>query len=235
MYVFAEPVTEEEADRIQSVGDAAQKDFARTVVGVGKDDPEVQAAWQDLQDEVDEQVDEDKNAAPTTEAQGDEHASQEAEATEDASSEEVATENTKPSTSREASVGPLMGWTLTVRSKVNGEYVERPEKLDMRDDWKIEYHIQDIAESTRQKLYLALKERRRQLIGQDEEAVDRGLQHYRNLIQRYSDRGREWRKEQDKINEARGVQIYKPLGPGSDAVASVIEDSKEEALSTSPS
>ena len=72
MYIFAEPVTEEQADEIQSAGEAAQKEFAQNVVGVGKGDAETQAAWQEAQDDVDEQVDAEKTSEEV-EAQEDEH------------------------------------------------------------------------------------------------------------------------------------------------------------------
>jgi hypothetical protein len=127
-----------------------------------------------------------------------------------------------------------MGWTLTVRNLVNGGYVERPEQLNEFDDWKMEYHIKEIPEETRWKLYNALKARRHQLIGQDEEQVDKGLKHYRDLIQRYSNRGRQWREEQDRLNAAKGVQLFRPLGPGSDAIASHHETTLENDRTEEP-
>ncbi|KAH7074597.1 mitochondrial protein Pet127-domain-containing protein [Paraphoma chrysanthemicola] len=226
MYVFAEPVTEEQADAIQGAGEAAQKDFARTVVGVGKDDPKVQEAWQNIQDEVDEQLDEDKDAKPASE-EAEEQASEEDHLEEDATEQEVEEiDSDKPTNnelvdqpSDDEESGPLMGWTLTVRSKVNGGYVERPVQVSKDDDWQLEYHIQEIPEEARRKLYKALKDRRRALVGlSEEEGVDKSLQSYRDLIQRYSNRGRAWREEQDKMNEEMGVEMYSPLGPGSEVV-----------------
>lgn len=238
MYVFAEPVTEEQADEIQTTGDTAQKDFARRVVGVGRDNPKVQAAWHNFQDEVDEQVDEDKNGHTASKAQEEEVKVLSEEAVNesehpsgDEGDPEIEVSAGDTSTPESASNGPLMGWTLTVRSKVNGGYVERPEKLDERDDWKIEYHIQDIPQDTRWKLYNAVKDRRQKLIGQDEEEVDKGLKHYRDLIQRYSDRGREWRKRQDEMDEGKGPQVFKPLGPGSEATP-LAEDTNGRVLPT---
>jgi hypothetical protein len=252
MYVFAEPVTEEQADAIQSIGEAEQKEFARTVVGVGKDDPEVQEAWKNIQDEVDQQTDKDKdgevdeNETPDKEdleqeessnhdvasqASSPENESAEpvvleeiegsTEAAESAESAEPA-ETTEPAEAEEiaeATDGPLMGWTLTVRNKVNGGYVARPKKLQEDDDWKIEYIIQDIPEESRWKLYGALKDRRRGLVTKEDQEVDKSLQHYRALIQRYSNRGREWRKKEDALIEELGIQMYKPLGPGSEAAS----------------
>jgi hypothetical protein len=207
MYIFVEPVTEDQADEIQNAGAAAQKEFAQNVVGVGKDDPEVQAAWQDLQNNVDEQVDEDQGGKLTDETEGD--AERPASAADETS---TTTEEPEPS-------GPLMGWTLTIRNKVNDGYVAQPNQITAEDEWKIEYHIQDIPEASRWRLYTAVKERRRGLISNTEEA-EKSLQNYRNLIQRFSNRGREWRTTQDQLNEEMGIQVYKPMGPGSETVTS---------------
>ena len=381
MYIFAEPVTEEQADELQATGEAAQKKFARTVVGVGKDDSEVQAAWQDIQDEVDEQVDEDRNGETVAEDQAEEnelssdgdtvvesslehtavqqddiigdhedpaehlvepetHPSADAAAVKNndpvaltaeqgdqemiihdekmpavhdgtdihaeeandleagfstdetpmtnnsaenaieesitpeiAASTEHAPANDgvhdhiikesidsgsagnigrapvandvqdKPAAESatlegaarpedvpkpaEAKKGPLMGWTLTIRNKVNGEYVSRPEQLEQQDEWKIEYHIQEISEATRWKLYGSVVYRRQQLVGLDNKAVNKGLHQYRELIQRYSARGREWRIEQDKMDEGKVVELYRPLGPGSEAMSLQAESAQE--------
>jgi hypothetical protein len=248
LYVFAEPVTEEQADEIQSAGEDAQREFAKNVVGVAKEDDKIQATWQDIQNNVDEQVGEDQNFASVPKSEEETQTVSEEEMqtvseektqtvseektqtvseekTQTVSEEETqtvsedATEGTKENAAAavDTPTGPLMGWTLTVRSLVNGEYVERP-NLDEEDEWKIEYHLKEIAEPQRWRLYNALKERRRQLVGQNEEEQNKGLKHYRDLIGRFSQRGRKWREEQDAIDNAKGVQMYRPLGPGSGAV-----------------
>ncbi|KAF2128326.1 Pet127-domain-containing protein [Dothidotthia symphoricarpi CBS 119687] len=289
MYVFAEPVTEEQADEIQSTGEAVQKEFARNVVGVGKDNPEVQAAWQNIQDQVDEQVDEDKRGIPADKAQegeADVEVTEDAEtaATEEGTSEadevkedegadevdeglvveeetevdeglvveeeievEEATETSDAEETDETTEstpapepeekGPLIGWTLTVRSKVNDGYVDRPQALTPDDNWSIEYHIQEIEPSTRWRLYDALKKRRHQLVGLTDQEAAQSLIHYRNLINEYSVRGRKWRDTQDKIDKEKGVRLFRPLGPGSDAAqeASVSDGSTEQKETVSAS
>jgi hypothetical protein len=178
MYVFAEPVTEDEAEAIQNRGEAEQREFARSVVGLERD--EVQSAWQNLQNKVDNEVGQTEPAAEVGESEK-----------------------------------PVLGWTLTVRNKVNGEYVERPQDLHDEDDWKIEYHIKEIGDNMRWKAYKAVQERRRQLASND--VVNDSLAHFRDLIKRYTTRGRAWRDKQDRMLEERGVQVFKPLGPGSGA------------------
>jgi hypothetical protein len=253
MYVFAEPVTEEQADEIQGAGEAAQKEFARTVVGLGKDDPEVQAAWHNIQDAVDEQIDKDEegksaealeeqdseteDAAKTTEESKEQEQKLAAETTQEEHTDEVESQKSSTEAAEDAEgaetaesipEGPLMGWTLSIRSKINGGYVDRPRKFSEEDEWKVEYHIQEIPEQSCWKLYNALKERRHALVGVQDKEVDKGLSHYRSLIQRFSNKGREWRQAQDKLDEEMGVQIYKPLGPGSDAVAPAAIDATDK-------
>lgn len=262
MYVFAEPVTEAQAEEIQNRGAEVQKEFTRRVVGLGKDDPEVQEAWQGIQDTVDEQIEMDGNGEAVDNVESENQAEQlresdeevdenlseseheeteeveesaSEESTEEADNEEsaddIATGKFPPeedSTDDTASRGPLMGWTLTVRSQVNGGYVHRPQSLGGADEWKLEYNIQEIPEGSRWKLYDAVTERRRANIGNDEE-VDQNLRLYRDLIRRYSERGRTWREEQDKLNEELGVEMYKPLGPGSDGVRRGMADREQKS------
>jgi hypothetical protein len=140
--------------------------------------------------------------------------------TEDATTSEAATETdpfAPPRFEKETTTsGPLIGWTITVRNKVNGQYIKRPEQLEREDNWQIEYNVQQIADSNVWKLYNATKERRRQLVGLNDDEVDQGMLNYRKVIQRYASRGRTWRAQQDVIDEGRGVRVFRPLGPGSE-------------------
>jgi hypothetical protein len=111
--------------------------------------------------------------------------------------------------------GPLMGWTLAIRNRVNGVYVERPEMLTPEDVWTVEYHIKEIAPDTRWKLYKKVQDERRKLIGKTTEEADSSLESYRKVIRNFSNRGRKWREEQDKVDEQAEKQVFRPLGPGS--------------------
>ena len=57
MYIFAEPMTEEQADEIQSRSEIANKKYERDVIGVDRSEQELQEEWQDIQHSVDERVD----------------------------------------------------------------------------------------------------------------------------------------------------------------------------------
>ncbi|UPX12341.1 uncharacterized protein EKO05_0002895 [Ascochyta rabiei] len=221
MYVFAEPVTEERADDIQNTGAQYAKDWARRVVGVGKDDPEAQEAWQDLQEEVDEQVNEDGTVEKNVGAETSEDVDTPADGETATTAEDANAAVEPPTFAKDTNTaGPLVGWTLTIRNKVNGHYLTRPEKLEPEDNWQIEYHINEIEEASAWDLYNAIKERRRQLIGLNDDEQSKGLVNYRKIIQRFASRGRTWRAKQDQLDEERGVQLFTPLGPGSEAYVS---------------
>lgn len=211
MYIFAEPITEEQADAIQDAKKHMYREFERKIVGVTRDDPETQEEWQKIQERVDEEVNADKKGVEVNETDELDNA--------DKKTEDDASDSTEKSSETETG-GPLMGWTLTIRNKVNGSYVERPQQLTQEDEWKVEYHIKELAPEVASAKYAKTKTKREKLLGQSEEALARRLIQYRRRIREISEQGREWRNEQDKIAGEMGTQTYVPLGPGSVQAAS---------------
>ncbi|KAF2446189.1 Pet127-domain-containing protein [Karstenula rhodostoma CBS 690.94] len=224
MYIFAEPVTEERADEIQNKNQAAHKAFERDIVGIIKDDPSLQAEWHEIQDQVDEELgggDEvdikEAETAGDVEAAAEESLEQSSEKTSEMA-DDSSPKKPKDSDAPDTPKGPLMGWTLAVRHRLNGEYVERPAKLTSEDSWTIEYHIRELNESDRWSLYEKVKKARDDLVGEARDSASNKsqLDGYRQLIQRYSDKGRAWREEQDALAAAVEPKVYEPLGPGSE-------------------
>jgi hypothetical protein len=207
MRIFAEPVTEEQADALQDARSEERREFERTVIGLHAkpDDPDVQAAWQNIQSRVDEELvneEKHKHQKPVSATAGDWPIEEQPEGDEDVESEE----------------GPLMGWTLTIRNRVNGTYVQRPEGFTPEDEWSIEYYLKEMDAKTRWKQYRALQKRREKLIGQTKEEQSASLKSYRNMIHNYSRAGRRWREEQDEIDAKIGQKVYRPIGPGAEEV-----------------
>jgi hypothetical protein len=251
MYIFAEPVTEEEADEIQNSKQAEQKAFARDIVGIDQNDPEVQKEWHDIQervnDEIRGQVDEDEDVDILNRGQAAEdeavengeegEVSEGIEESEDTigTEEEVASVDTKnnteganvaenltqnpESTISTTNEGPLMGWTLTIRNRVNGFYVDRPENLSSEDVWTVEYHVKEIAPDDRWALYNKVKDNRHKLLGITDDVKNKSLLAYRAIIHNYSRKGRAWREQQDEAESGREKQIFRPMGPGSEIIA----------------
>ncbi|KAJ4353819.1 uncharacterized protein N0V89_005549 [Didymosphaeria variabile] len=220
MYIFAEPVTEEQADEIQNKNQEAHRAFERDIVGIVKDDPALQAEWHEIQDRVDDElngehgVDSKKaEAAEDIEATVEESSTLSSDETPEVAGETPAEKTDEPDVPK----GPLMGWTLAVRHRLNGHYVERPVSLTPEDSWTIEYHIRELNETDRWNLYEKVKKNRNQLIGEerDKEGAKKHMEKYRELIKKYSERGRQWREEQDALAAKVEPKVYEPLGPGS--------------------
>ena len=103
----------------------------------------------------------------------------------------------------------ILAMTLTLRNKVNGKYVLRPENMTASDEWSIEYSMTELSEQTRARsLYMACQNRRRKkmenpLVPEDAEVVNSYIQKLREL----SKKGRRWRKQQDAGDRERQMQV----------------------------
>ena len=195
MSIFAEPVTEEQIEEIQTANADVAKEFEQKhVFGI----------QEDIDQERIEENGEGNGEGETTSTPN----------TEDSPpKQDYSAAKIEPPTS-----GPLMGWTLTSRNLVNGEAVRRPENIGPSDDYSIEYMIQDIVEDQAPVLYKKLKERRSDLFKKDPNEDLTDFNKFRARIHEYTIKGRDWRKEQDKIDEKLGQQVFRPLGPGSGEV-----------------
>ncbi|PVI07578.1 Pet127-domain-containing protein, partial [Periconia macrospinosa] len=222
MYIFAEPVTDAQADEIQATNKALTEQFEREVVGIGRpgsDEQGLQAEWQNIQHRVDEEV-KDDNSESIEEAEENEEESEDSEELDeetDTTVEDVKSQKQAlgAMTTWATSNGPLAGWTLAIRNRINGKYVSRPEGLAPNDNWSVEYHLNELPEHSVWSLYNKVKDERSKSIGEQRESDEVGLQFYRKMIHKYSAAGRAWRDQQDEIENETGQTVYEPFGPGS--------------------
>ncbi|KAF2261090.1 Pet127-domain-containing protein [Lojkania enalia] len=227
MNIFAEPVTEEEADTIQNSNLGAKLEFERNTINVNRNDPELQAEWRDIQKQVNKEISEDDGRIDVTEE--DEHTSftggDKSQGAQEAQNNNTSADGTPPKKKKfkRTSDSPLAGWVLTIRNRVNGTYVRRPAQFTSSDAWTLEYYIREIAEGKDKTIYEQLRERQRQLLERSEEEMSKDLKVYRNLLKRFSSSGRQWREEQDRIDARLGKRVYRPQGPGAEHVTSHAE------------
>lgn len=103
----------------------------------------------------------------------------------------------------------ILAMTLTLRNKLNGEYVLRPVRMTAADEWSIEYSLNEVSEQSRARaLYKACQTRRgkkmgKPLVPEDAEVISDYIQNLREM----SAKGRAWRKEQDKKDRKRPVEV----------------------------
>lgn len=124
----------------------------------------------------------------------------------DSIGQEVAQAN---KTAESPSSNGILAMTLTLRNKVNGEYVLRPERMTAADEWSIEYTLNEVSEQSRARaLYKACQTRRGKkagtpLVAEDAKVVSDYIQNLREM----SAKGRAWRKKQDKKDRKQPVQV----------------------------
>lgn len=112
---------------------------------------------------------------------------------------------------------PVFGMILTVRNKVNGAYVERPDNLKSSDEWQVEYHMEEIPEAKVQALYAKVKSRRKAAFWQDP-SRDRFADAFGGCLKRFTSEGLRFREEEDKHSKHQPLFVLglpTPVYPGS--------------------
>ncbi|KAI5268929.1 Pet127-domain-containing protein [Aureobasidium subglaciale] len=181
MHIYAEPMSEEEIDTIQNSQKAKIAEWDRALRN-----PNLKSSEGPADELVTEQEDDglgdstsDLMHTSTTSTESESEQSSEMSAQEpetDATPEAQMTKKDRfvqeieaiSSTSETApksddSGKPLLGMILTVRSKVNGIHVDRPEFLRKHHDWSIEYSLTELTSAQAWVQYRGAKGRRRKI------------------------------------------------------------------------
>lgn len=108
----------------------------------------------------------------------------------------------------------VMAMTLTLRNKVNNEYVHRPMNFTDKDVWSIEYHLLEVPSQEKAKaLYRACQARRKKALDDPELPEDAdAISAYLANLRRLSKSGNAWRKAMDEEESGAPIQV---LGNGS--------------------
>ncbi|SLM35710.1 Mitochondrial protein Pet127 [Lasallia pustulata] len=225
----ASTTTEPESSELDSVAEVeystkASEDSEGAAEGVDAASPDhdtpdpntpLQEAEADGEAEADAVADADREA----DADGEADAESESESKAEAEAEDSQTPGDRDFldaiTSSQPPTPPpeILALNLTIRNKVNGKYVLRPTSLDPADAWSVEYSIIEVAPQTRAwSLYQACQLRRKKHLDADEEGDEAKADYYLRRIQELSRKGREWRVEQDRLDEGRPVFVVGEMG-----------------------
>lgn len=103
----------------------------------------------------------------------------------------------------------LLAMTLTIRNKVNGAYVERPENLNPNDRWSVEYALAEVPKQDQARsLYEKTQRRRaRALQVEKDENSSKFQQAYAKKLRNLSLQGRKWREEQNELDQSEPYKI----------------------------
>ncbi|CAK7233401.1 hypothetical protein SBRCBS47491_008597 [Sporothrix bragantina] len=150
------------------------------------------------------------------------------------STSETASTSSSSSTSSSPTAGStteptqeLLGMIVTIRNKVNGRYVTRPQTLIESDKWTVEYAVEEIQDKRAQSLYEMLKKRRKDLLyredkdgasvkdvkseGDDNKGKTAKASFNRDFMEKLyemSARGRRFRRAEDDAMRDKPIHVY---------------------------
>ncbi|KAH7321784.1 mitochondrial protein Pet127-domain-containing protein [Rhexocercosporidium sp. MPI-PUGE-AT-0058] len=103
----------------------------------------------------------------------------------------------------------MMAMTLTIRNKVNGRYVTRPNDLREEDKWKVEYSLSEIQDPNRvARLYDMAKSRRDQAMNKQVDlSKDTFNGYFLQKIKDITRKGREWRRQRNEEDKTRPTKV----------------------------
>ncbi|ELR08774.1 hypothetical protein VC83_00342 [Pseudogymnoascus destructans] len=105
----------------------------------------------------------------------------------------------------ESFVGRLAVFKLNIRNFVNGHEVVRPDNLNATHNWEVKYSLEEMAGKI-ETLYAASVRRRKESLGKSD--VSSYMSERYGNIQDNVSRGKEYRKEMDRLDEEHGVKVY---------------------------
>jgi len=103
----------------------------------------------------------------------------------------------------------ILAMTLTIRNKVNNQFIHRPENISPQDVWSIEYSLVEVPTQQKAKaLYQACQLRRKKkldapMVPEDAEVINHYLANLRDL----SKSGKKWRQKMDESDSRKPVQV----------------------------
>ncbi|KAJ6178031.1 hypothetical protein N7519_008492 [Penicillium mononematosum] len=99
----------------------------------------------------------------------------------------------------------LLGMTLVVRSKVNGEPVDRPTWMADTDEWSVDYELTELDVRDSNTVLRACKRRRNNALRKN---VQDHNEAFFATLKKVTERGRRYRKRLDEKDRERGILVY---------------------------
>ncbi|KAI8950783.1 mitochondrial protein Pet127-domain-containing protein [Xylaria longipes] len=113
----------------------------------------------------------------------------------------------EPQPDQKTEESELLALTLTVKSKVNGAYVDRPSKLRDQDNWNIEYEIQEMEQPRAQRIYEQIKERRRKALYDTGDKDTEWYKMFQGQLEKLTQKGRAFREKESQVSEGRPMYM----------------------------
>jgi len=190
MRVFAEPMTDEEIDKVQKSGKDKVEEYEKKM-SAGIDPKASEPAGKTIKEKMSSSTLE-SNAADIA-------------FLDDVLSETTVEDDLK--TPADTQERPVISWLLHIYNEVNGASVARPNGISTEDRWVIRYKLDRVADSKSRPLYNASRNRRAADLQFNLEAKARN--YFTDKLRIMSESGRVWREEQDALDSQREkVMLY---------------------------
>lgn len=92
----------------------------------------------------------------------------------------------------------VCAWTLSIRNKVNGVYIDRPDTLTSSDKWEVDYSLTEVTDPQRARMLYQACQLRRQKQTEKDDGYKQGSPFF-NMLRELSKLGADLRR---KLNEA---------------------------------
>ncbi|KAB5575678.1 mitochondrial protein Pet127-domain-containing protein [Coniochaeta sp. 2T2.1] len=101
----------------------------------------------------------------------------------------------------------ILGMIVTMRNKVDGKFVERPEDLKKTSTWEVHYTIEELAKDRASNIYRQTIERRRKMLERSED-VSKWNRGFKQKLETLSKGGRAWRRKEMEKSRSKPVYVY---------------------------
>ena len=128
-----------------------------------------------------------------------------------------------PEESRPAAIPPeepqteLLGMYITIRNKVNGEFVERPTLPDGRFDWAMQYTVTELPDKRAQRIYAEIKKRRKDVLATNPRARSADWHRmFKGKLPIVTKQGAKFREERSRLEAGSPIYVAwnrEPLPP----------------------
>ena len=211
MYIFAEPVDEEDIRAIQDSKKDEIAEIQKRIFGMTG----VQTAKPESDDDTDSESSLPSPNSSATDADVAFLDSIGKSLEETLKSSNSSPDDSSSNSSSEPKEEPkeVLGMVLTIRNKVNGQIVWRPTDLDASDKWTVEYTLTQMDRPGRAwELYTACKNRRKLELSRSDAEQHTAANYYLRKIKEMTQQGAKWRKEQDELDMRRQAVVLYETG-----------------------
>ena len=104
--------------------------------------------------------------------------------------------------------GELYGLVLTIRNKIDDQYVVRPENLKPHQKWTVEYAVEEVNPQRAHTLYSMVLKRRKNIHDATKSSKESWYGMFRGSLEKYSYLGRKFRRTENQRQREKPIQVY---------------------------